>query len=252
MTRVQLGTAHEDERTALVRRRHGGRAPPPPFRLPEDPRGAAARATAASLAMASRRARTAALSPSNGPSTRLRASLRSSSATRSSRSSAAVRSATRASSEALAACRASAVRVPLLVEPRVVDRARDLVGDDRDELALVLAEGAPHRALDREHADQLVAHQQRNGDLALRVGQAGDGNGVAELLAATGLHHLPPLRRGVRPLLPEVAHVQHLALLRHDADHAGADPRRVHRPPGFRSRGSPRLSASGRQARAAG
>ena len=44
----------------------------------------------------------------------------------------------------------------LLVEPRVVDGARDLVGDDRDEPALVLAERAPHRALDREHADQIV------------------------------------------------------------------------------------------------
>ena len=64
----------------------------------------------ASRTTASLNAWTAALSPSNGPSTRLRASLSSSCATRSSRWSAAVRSATRASSDSFATFRSSAVR----------------------------------------------------------------------------------------------------------------------------------------------
>ena len=112
----------------------------------------------------------------------------------------------------------------LLVEARVVDRARDLVGDNRDESAIVLAEGVPHRALDREHADQIGPNQQRNGDLALRVGQPGDGHRVSKLLAPTGLHHLASLCRGVCTLLAEIVHVQHLVLLCHDADDARADP----------------------------
>ena len=113
---------------------------------------------------------------------------------------------------------------PFLVEPRVVNRARDLVGDDQEQAATMLAERALHGALDREDPDQFVPDQQRDGDLALGIVQAGNRNRVAKLLATARLHHLPSLRRGVGALLAKVAHVQHLALLRHDADDPGADP----------------------------
>ena len=110
----------------------------------------------------------------------------------------------------------------LFVELRVVDRAGDMVGDDRDQVAVVLGEGPLHRTLNREHADQLIADEQRDGELALRIRQTGNRNGVCELGGTARLHHLLALRRRVGALLSEVAHVQHLAPLRDDADHAGA------------------------------
>ena len=175
----------------------GRRAPPLPFRLPEGRRAAAARCAAPPRAIASRSARTAALSPSSGPSTRLRASLSSSS--RHAQLALERRRALRARApRATHSPPAGPVARPLLEEPRVVDRARDLVRDDRDEPLLVLAEGPLHRALDREDADQLVAHEQRNRELALGVRKPRHRHGVAELLASPGLHHLPPLRRDIR------------------------------------------------------
>ena len=102
--------------------------------------------------------------------------------------------------------------------------AGNLVGDDRDQRAVVLAERAPHRALDREHADQIVADHEGNRELALRVRQAGNGNRVRDFSPAARLDHLAALRRGVGALLPQVAHVQHLPLLRDNADDPGADP----------------------------
>ena len=113
---------------------------------------------------------------------------------------------------------------PLVVELRVADRAGDLVRDDRHQAAIVLVECLPHRALDREHADELVANEERDRDLALRVGQARHRHDVADFRAAAGLHHLAPLRRGVGALLTQVAELQHLPLLRDDADGADADP----------------------------
>ena len=44
----------------------------------------------------------------------------------------------------------------LFVQSRVVDRTRNLVGDYRHEVALMLAKRAPHRTLDREHPDEIV------------------------------------------------------------------------------------------------
>ncbi len=93
-----------------------------------------------------------------------------------------------------------------------------------NEPAVVLVERLRHGALDREHADQLVADQQRDRDLALGVGESGNGHGVAELGAAAGLDHLPALRRRIRSLLSQVVDVQQAALLGDHADDAGADP----------------------------
>ncbi len=112
----------------------------------------------------------------------------------------------------------------LLVQLGVADRAGDLVRDDQDEPAVVRVERLRHGALDREHADQLVPDQQRDRDLALGIGEPGNGHGVAELGAAAGLDHLPALRRRIRPLLPQVVDVQQAALLGDHADDAGADP----------------------------
>ena len=111
----------------------------------------------------------------------------------------------------------------LFVQPRIVDRTRNLVGDDRHEVALMLAKRARHGTFDREHADQVVADEQRNGDLALRVGESGHRDRLSELCLSAGFFHLAPLCRSVRALLPQVVDVHHSALLRDDADHAGAD-----------------------------
>jgi hypothetical protein len=112
---------------------------------------------------------------------------------------------------------------PLVVQLRVADRARDLVRDDRDQAAIVLVKGSRLRTLDREHSNQFVANQQRNRDLALRVGQTRDRYGVANVRAAAGFHHLPPLCRRVRTLLSKISELQHPPFLRHDADRARAD-----------------------------
>src|SRR5262249_43275167 len=93
---------------------------------------------------------------------------------------------------------------PIVVQLRVTDRARDLVRDDRHQAEGMLVKRLPHRALDREHAYELVADKEGNCDLALCVWQTGDRDHVADFHAATGLHHLPPLRRGVRTLLSQV------------------------------------------------
>ena len=113
--------------------------------------------------------------------------------------------------------------VPLVIELRVANGARDLVGHDRDQRTFVIAEGAPDRGLDREDADELVADQQRHRELALGVGEPGNRNRVAEFRGPVGLEQLASLRGCVGTLLPQVADLQHLALLGDHADHAGAD-----------------------------
>ena len=55
------------------------------------------------------------------------------------------------------------------------------------------------------------------------LGSPGHRHRLSELRLAAGLHHLAPLCRSIGALLPEVVDVQHLALLRDDTDHAGAD-----------------------------
>ena len=78
----------------------------------------------------------------------------------------------------------------LLVEPRVVDRARDLVGDDRHQAALVLAERARH-GLSIENTP--ISSSRMSSGMAIwlsALGRPGTGIGVAELRAAAGLHHL--------------------------------------------------------------
>ena len=112
----------------------------------------------------------------------------------------------------------------LLVELRVVDRAGDLVGDDRDEPAIVLAEASAARALDREDADQLVADQQRDRDLALGVGSPGTGTASPSSAPRPALTICRRCAAAYGALLAQVADVQHLALLRDHADDAGADP----------------------------
>ena len=105
----------------------------------------------------------------------------------------------------------------------VTDGARDLVRDDRHQVAVVFVERLPHGALDREDSNQFVADEERNRDLALCVRQAGDRHGVADLHSAPRLHHLTALRRGVGTLLSEVVQLQHLSPLGDDADGANAD-----------------------------
>ena len=90
---------------------------------------------------------------------------------------------------------------PLVVQLRVTDRARDLARNDRHQVAIVLVKRLAHRALDREHPHELVADEEWNGNLALGVRQARDRHDIADFRSAAGLHHLPPLRRGVRALL---------------------------------------------------
>src|SRR5262245_50323669 len=68
---------------------------------------------------------------------------------------------------------------------RAPDRARRLVRDDRNEILVVLRERARHRSLDREDADELVAHEERDRDLALGVRKPRHGNVVAQLGFAT-------------------------------------------------------------------
>ena len=112
---------------------------------------------------------------------------------------------------------------PLVVELRVADRAGDLVRDDRHQAAIVLVECLPHRALDREHPTS--SSRMRSG-IAIWLsafGKPGTGTDVADFRVAAGLHHLPPLRRRVGALLSEIAELQHLPLLRDDADGADAD-----------------------------
>ena len=110
----------------------------------------------------------------------------------------------------------------LVVELCVPDRAGDLIGDDRHQAAIVRIECLPNRALDRKHSHQLVANEEGDGDLALGVGQTGHRHDVADFRGASRLHHLAALRRGVGALLPQIAQLHHLPLLRDDAD--GADP----------------------------
>ena len=78
MMRAKLGTAHVDERALCGGTPHAARAPQRPLLPREDLSDSSGSVRGASRAMASRSARTATLSPSSGPSTRLRASLRSS------------------------------------------------------------------------------------------------------------------------------------------------------------------------------
>ena len=87
----------------------------------------------------------------------------------------------------------------------------------------MLVKCLPLRTLDREHSNQFVANEQRNRDLALRVGQARDRHCVTNVRAAAGLHHLAPLCRRIRTLLSKVGELQHPPFLRHNADRAGAD-----------------------------
>ena len=113
----------------------------------------------------------------------------------------------------------------LFVQPCIVDRTRNLVGDYRHEVALMLAKRAWHRTFDREHADQIVADEQRNGDLALRVGESGHPDRLSKLCMPVGSFHLAPLCRRVRALLTQVVDVHHSPLLRNHSDHAGPDLR---------------------------
>ena len=59
--------------------------------------------------------------------------------------------------------------------------------------------------------------------MAFGVGQPGNRHDVTDFRGASRLHHLPALRRGVGALLTEIAQLQHLPLLRDDADGADAD-----------------------------
>ena len=93
----------------------------------------------------------------------------------------------------------------LFVKPRVVNGAGNLVGDDRDQRAVVLAERAPHRALDREHADQIVADHEGNRELALRVRQAGNGNRVRDFSPAAAANPCE-CRRSYRAAVSRRAH----------------------------------------------
>src|SRR4029434_2752243 len=95
----------------------------------------------------------------------------------------------------------------LLVQPGIVDRTRDLVGDDGHEVSIVVPEGAWDGTLDREHPDQIVANEQRNGDLTLGVGKTRHRDRVSQLRLSTRLLHLAPLCRGVGALVPTVAYV---------------------------------------------
>ena len=110
---------------------------------------------------------------------------------------------------------------PLRVEPCVVNRARNLVRNDGHEVTLMLTKRARHGTLDREHADEIVADEQWNGDLAFRVREARNGDRLSELRTPTSLFHLASLSRSVGALLPQIADVHHPTLLRDHADHSG-------------------------------
>ena len=109
----------------------------------------------------------------------------------------------------------------LFEELRVVDGNRNLIGHNRHEAPLMGAERPLHRTLDRKHTDQLVAREQWNRELTLGVRKPGHGR-LAQFLTAPRFHHLAPLRRRVRTLLTEVARVERLPPLGHQADHTGA------------------------------
>ena len=119
---------------------------------------------------------------------------------------------------------ASAVAPALFVELRVADRAGDLVGDDRDKAAVVLVEGLPHRTLDREHADQLIADEQRNGE----SGSPRSADQEPARRRRAPHHGRPSSSAGVAPPRTRAAvrgcSLQHPAPLRDNADDARADP----------------------------
>ena len=58
-----------------------------------------------------------------------------------------------------------------LVQPRVLDRDRQLVSDDAQCLGIILVER--RAALDVDHAEDVGAEQDRNGELRVRSGDAG-------------------------------------------------------------------------------
>ena len=111
----------------------------------------------------------------------------------------------------------------LFIEPSVVDRTGDMLGDDRDQRPLMFAERASDRRLDRKDSHQLITDQERDRELALRVLQTGNGHGVAKLGAAARLQHLLPLHRSIGTLLSQVGDVHHLAPFSDDADHSCSD-----------------------------
>lgn len=98
----------------------------------------------------------------------------------------------------------------MLVQAGIVDGARHLISDDREQHAVQFIKRIAGLALDSKHTKQLVLNQEWNTDLILRFFQTGKFGGLLRPAAAFRLHALTYIGL-IGELGLDIAHAHHAA-----------------------------------------